>query len=388
MMEHRRQRIESWLQALRPLWEIQPFREPRPAWVDRWPALAADLEACPEDRIAAFNADADLALSWLAAYFPGLEELAAACDVPCTVVPRANGEGHWSKGIPGRKRAQIEAFAAATQSTGRTVLDWCGGKGHLGRLLAREWQVPVHTLEIDPDLCSDGQQLAARLGVQQDFVLADALAVETWPGPGQHAVALHACGELHRRLLVRGVQSGVARFDVAPCCHYRGVAAAYAAMAPGAGLVLKRDDLRLAVTETVTASPRLVRQRDKEMAWKLAFDDYRRDSAATAYQSFRSVPPPWFRGSFADFMIRLAQREGLSPPPVSWLSSGEAAGWRRQQRVMRYSAVRHAFRKALETWLVLDLALYLEAHGYRARLSRFCSRSLTPRNLLLSAERS
>ena len=54
---------------------------------------------------------------------------------------------------------------------------------------------------------------------------------------------------------------------------------------------------------------------------------------------------------------------------------------------MRLSVVRHAFRRALEVWLVLDLAVHLESRGYRVDVGQFCERALTPRNLLISARR-
>jgi hypothetical protein len=54
--------------------------------------------------------------------------------------------------------------------------------------------------------------------------------------------------------------------------------------------------------------------------------------------------------------------------------------------VMRLSIVRHAFRRPLEIWLVLDLACYLEQQGYSVSIGSFCDRQLTPRNLLISAQ--
>ena len=69
------------------------------------------------------------------------------------------------------------------------------------------------------------------------------------------------------------------------------------------------------------------------------------------------------------------------------LAEFERAGWQRLREVMRYSIVRHAFRRALEIWLVLDAAVHLEKSGYSVSLSSFCERTLTPRNLLISARR-
>ena len=49
--------------------------------------------------------------------------------------------------------------------------------------------------------------------------------------------------------------------------------------------------------------------------------------------------------------------------------------------------LRNLFRRPLELWLVLDRALFLEEQGYSVRLGTFCDYPLTPRNLLLLAER-
>jgi hypothetical protein len=149
--------------------------------------------------------------------------------------------------------------------------------------------VPVHTLEIDAALCAEGAALANRQRLSHEFLNINALTAADWPKRGQHAVALHACGDLHRRLIAQGADVGVARFDVAPCCYYRGVASTYQALSGNLHTALTRDDVRLAVTETVTASARLTVQRDKEMAWKLGFDAYRRASSGRQYQNFKPV---------------------------------------------------------------------------------------------------
>jgi hypothetical protein len=88
------------------------------------------------------------------------------------------------------------------------------------------------------------------------------------------------------------------------------------------------------------------------------------------------------------FARQMAQREGLAISSQTALAEFEQAGWRRQREVMRLSIVRHAFRRSLEVWLVLDLAIFLEGQGYDVQLGSFCARQLTPRNLLISAQRA
>ena len=140
------------------------------------------------------------------------------------------------------------------------------------------------------------------------------------------------------------------------------------------------------MTELVTAAPRQARQRDREMAWKLGFDVWRRQaSGSDGYRNFRPVPAPWMRGSFAEFMVLLAGRESLPVPGDHQVDLLERRGWARQREVMRLSVVRHVFRRPLEVWLALDLAVRLQNDGYSVSLGRFCERRLTPRNLLISA---
>jgi hypothetical protein len=49
--------------------------------------------------------------------------------------------------------------------------------------------------------------------------------------------------------------------------------------------------------------------------------------------------------------------------------------------------VRGLFRRPLELWLVLDRALYLEENGYAVQVGEFCDSQLTPRNLMVLAQR-
>lgn len=384
----RRRRLDTLLAAFAHLWRPQPFRQARPAWCEDFPALTAELLALPEAEAEHLASDGAAALARLCRHLPVVAELAELVDIPVADRPPAAPPGrHWAWEIPGRKRSQIEAFAGAARASGRPVLDWCGGKGHLGRLLALEWQVEATSLEIDPLLCADGRKLAGRARADQKFVVADALATGELPRAGQHLVALHACGDLHRRAVRHGAERGVAALDLAPCCYYRGVAADYAPLAGGATLRLARDDLRLAVTETVTASPRLARQRDRAMAWKLGFDALRREVEGSGYRPFKPPPAPWLRADFAGFCRAMMAREGLPLPPSFAPEEFERRGWQRQREVLRLSVVRHAFRRGLEVWLVADLAAHLEAAGYAVGLTTFCRRELTPRNLMLSARR-
>jgi hypothetical protein len=311
------------------------------------------------------------------------------------------GEKRLSTDIPGRKQAQIEAYAAALGAPRAPLLEWCSGKGHLGRLLAHRWHWPVASLEIDTALCDAGEDLARRAHVDcmQHFIRADALATDTPRHlAGRHAIALHACGDLHTRLIAGGVAHNSPAIDVAPCCYYRTLNETYRPF-NATTLTLSHDDLRLAVTETVTASAKQRRQSRQALAWKLAWVELRQAlTGETGYVPFPPVPEAWLRGTFAEFVEQMWERErrrGLAradscPEPARSsprLQDYEARGHTRAARMLRLQLARLAFRRALEVWLLMDMAVYLEHHGYTVAVAPFCAPELTPRNLLLSARR-
>jgi hypothetical protein len=121
------------------------------------------------------------------------------------------------------------------------------------------------------------------------------------------------------------------------------------------------------------------------MAWKLGFNLLRGAEGDGEYRSIRPIDKGWLQRDFAGFCTALAEREGLTlPPDVAW-HEAEQAGWRRQRETMRLSLPRHAFRRAIELWLVRDLSCFLEVNGYAVKIGTFCAREVTPRNILISA---
>ena len=229
-----------------------------------------------------------------------------------------------------------------------------------------------------------GAELARRQGVTQQMHCGDALAPATRElVRGREVVALHACGELHRRLVRHAREDGAEAYAIAPCCYYRGADEGYWALSSEADLPLSAAQLRLAVTETVTAPPAIRRRLARDQAWKLGFKALCAGLGVSARMTFRPVPPGWLGGSFEDFCRALAIREALVlPREVDW-AHWERAGWARRDEVRRLELVRHAFRRPLEVWLVLDLALSLAEQGFEATVGRFCPRALTPRNLMV-----
>jgi hypothetical protein len=177
---------------------------------------------------------------------------------------------------------------------------------------------------------------------------------------------------------------------VAPCCYNRISSEQYQALsapARASALRLSREDLGLPLSETVTAGLRVRLQRDTSMARRLGFDQLQRQlRGCDEYLPTPSLPSEWLHRSFADYCQHLAALKGLSTGEQDWAAL-EQHGWQRLAQVRNLELVRGLFRRPLEMWLVLDRALFLQENGYQAQVGRFCETALTPRNLMVLAER-
>ncbi len=386
-------RLTQQLVEWQPLWRPLPFQHPQVPWAGSYPDLHAVLLALDEAELARLHAEpfTDSPLSpWLPvtelAELVALPHLAGAPDV----LPEA-----WSQHVGGRKWQQIEAFLPQIQlASGQALVEWCAGKGHLSRVLARWHATPVTALEWQPALCEQGQALAERQGAAVRLVPRDVMSTDTagWLSEHTHAVALHACGDLHVRLLELAAGAGCA-VTLAPCCYQRTTAARYRplsrqgrALAEAHGLALSREDLGLAVQETVTAPRHVQRSRERAGAWRIGFDRLQREvRGIDEYLPVPSLAYGQMPSTFEGFCRWAAGQKAIAlPAGIDWVGL-EAAGWRRQAEVARLELVRHLFRRPLEVWLALDRLVFLEEAGFTGELGTFCARELTPRNLLLRA---
>lgn len=386
--------LDALLVACRPYWQIQPFHHRQLIWQASQPELAACLNDLSLEQTQVLDADAPALAALLAPFIPQADRLLALSRLT-PLAQRAMPAPPETLGshIPGRKWQQIRHFAAALPAVRGPLLEWCAGKGHLGRLLAHDTGLAVTSLEWQPALCREGEALARRAGVEMRFLAADAFAPSSsrWLQPEQHALALHACGELHTHLLQQACERGLAAISLSPCCYHRIRSPFYQPLsAAGRASVLRlgSPELRLPLQETVTAGRRIRRLRDREQTWRLAFDLLQRSvRGEESYLPVPNVQKGQLTGEFRDFAHWAAQRKGLTLPTGLDYAAFEAAGAQRLPVVARMELVRHLFRRPLELWLVLDRALYLQEQGYRVQIGEFCDKPLTPRNILIHGER-
>jgi len=387
--------LDAFLIEHQALWKPRPFTHLSLPWETSYPELSSWLRGRSlDDAEHAHNQPADLADA--PEPFASLAKLSAKLSAVGSLPGHAlETAGHrLNVDVPGRKWQQIEAFASrlAFSSQPTHWLDWCSGKGHLGRRLLNAGQ-QLTCVEYDPVLVASGQALSQRhhlhaLHIEQDALAADACTVLN---AAHTPVALHACGDLHVRLMQLASATGCQQMAIAPCCYNRTVHGEYQALSsPGlrSFLRLSREDLALPMSETVTAGARVRRQRDTSMARRQAFDLLQRQlRGVDEYLPTPSLPSAWLDKPFADYCCDLAALKDLSTTGSMDWEHLEASGWQRLAEVRNLELLRGLFRRPLELWLNLDRALFLVEQGYAVRLGIFCETALTPRNLLLLAER-
>jgi len=380
--------IDSLLTKTRQYWQILPFEHLDIPWLSN-PQLHSALSSLTDDDIEALEAS-DKKLRQFLGPLISLN-LDIIDDLLLNKEPINDVPSYFKAGIKGRKWSQIASFEALLAPTTQPILEWCSGKGHLGRLIAMHRGNEVTSLEWQPSLCLQGKTLAEKHQVNQTFIEADAFNVDAGKllNGSHHVVALHACGDLHRVLLTHSAQRHVSRLSIAPCCYHLIKTTVYqplSLIAQKSALCLSRQDLSLSMQQTVVAGKRERKHRDIEVAWRLGFDLLQRHlTQIEAYLPLPSIKQSMLNGSFEAFCRWACEIKKLKFDENLSMASFESKGFERQCVNRRIETVTHAFRQLLERWLLLDRVIFLQEQGYEVSLFNFCESKITPRNAMITA---
>ena len=379
--------LDNLLYATRQYWQCTAFDYDELPWA----SLSAPLTELSDNDVAKLDSDQDALYRFFSPLIEGVEQLPKLSALSAAQAKRTDYPFWISNGIKGRKFEQLQDFVAALGVPTEPVLEWCAGKGHLGRMLAYNKAPNVHSIELQQHLCEQGQHSAQQQGLAMKFSQADVLTddVAHYFETQQHAVALHACGALHQSFMQQACSAQTQQISLSPCCYHLFTDDMYEAMselAKCSKLNMRHRDLKLALQETVTAPSRVAKVRKTEVEWRLGFDAMRKEiTGSTTYVSVPSVNKAVFSDSFKSFCAWAADKKALEIPQDIDYEYFLLKGQVRKKVTERIELVRHVFRRAIEVWLVLDRALYLQQQGYQVTVNTFCEKQLTPRNILIKA---
>ena len=377
------------------LWKQSAFKDTNFSSLESLPKLKAWLFELTNDSLFSYQENDRLLLKEISPYFSDALSIISLIDFPTTTkVDQFEAPKFWDNEIPGRKAHQILAFKQALGSINLPLLEWCSGKQHLGRLLSEVSRLDSTGLEIDISLVKQANLLAKKRKIPHLSkcyhcdVLSSSSAL--YIKKNQHAIALHACGGLHTQLIQNCSQKRVERISFSPCCYHRFNASnTYLHLSEAAKtsmLQLTTEDLRLAVRETKTASMSETNNRRQLQSWRLGFDHLQRDlRQEDSYLETPTLSAAILKNGFQNFCLHLAKIKNVEIKRPINFDYYEKKGALRFHHYERAELFRMVFRRALESWLVLDRALYLKEQGYDTEIGIFCSPDISPRNFFIDA---
>jgi len=385
------QQLDNYLTELQLFWKFEAFHHGDYPWRSSHPALSEFLDGLSDLELQHYQQNPALLQVKLSPFIESLRQLddplfnVDALCITDTEVP------FWlTTGIKGRKWSQISAFAQQVNNQ-QPIVEWCAGKGHLGRLISWQQQLPVTSVEWQQKLCDLGTQLSEKMQLQQTFKQADVLQGEAdgCIHTDCHAIALHACGDLHLHLIELAKKERPKQLTISPCCYHLTEQAIYQACSgqgKASALRINKQELKLAVSKQATSGARQARLGEQEVLWRLAFDELQKHFLKTEdYLPLPSFPKTLLSASFNDFVGWAKDEKSLTFAQPDALQPFLDLAKERLKKVRRMELLSQFFVRPLELWLVYDRALALQESGYQVQLSTFCEPQITPRNLLIQA---
>jgi len=386
------QQLDNYLDLLSCYWQFEAFHLRDYPWSDINPALSEFLDNLSEQELALYQDSPETLYALLSPLIKPLRPLSDSLFIIQSLEYAEADIPFWlTTGIKGRKWSQISAFAGQVNDQ-HPIVEWCAGKGHLGRLISWQNNLDVTSIEWQKKLCDLGQAEATKMQVQQKFKQADVLKGEAdnCIEKNCHAVALHACGDLHLRLIKLAKQRKPAQLTISPCCYHLTEQSVYlpcSLQGKVSPLRITKQLLKLAVSKQVTTGKRQSRLSEKEVLWRLAFDELQKCSLATEdYCPLPSFPKALLSGEFSEFVAWAMDKKSLAFNLPKQLQAFLDLAQKRLNKVRRMELISQFFVRPLELWLVYDRVLALQESGYKVKLSSFCDEQVTPRNLLIQAE--
>ncbi|WP_163931773.1 methyltransferase [Paraferrimonas sp. SM1919] len=396
------EQLNQLLEDTQPLWQVRSFDHQCLPWLEQYPQFCRWLSELTLEQTHQLNNDQDRLNECL------LAELQAEMDqhlhqqlsqlLDFRVKPLAATEdidfedkSYFQAHIKGPKWQQIVRFNQQLDDSLDT-LEWCGGKGHLGRLFAKVNNRKVTTLEWQASLCEQGEQFAHLWQLPQKFICGDAFNADSDVfSQVQQAAALHACGDLHVELLKQSSQQQLQSVVVSPCCYHLINVDCYqplAAIAKNSRLLLAKADLQIPLQKQRLESTKTQSQRDQKMAYRLGFDAlYKAQYPNQPYMPVPTIKPQQLNASFKDFCLWVAEVKSIELAKFD-AQQYFVTGKNRLVLIRQIDLVKHLFRDLIELWLVLDRVLFMQEQGYQVELGSFCDESLTPRNILIKANKA
>lgn len=295
--------------------------------------------------------------------------------------------------VSAKKKSEINSLLHVTNQFGEidAILDIGGGVGHLSGSLVHNRPRKAYCVDFNGELQAAGvarlqkwdQETLAKIQFIKSSFHEEFECKEFDKHKNRMVVGLHSCGKLGTDVLKVASRKEYEHIALASCCYHK-LNGAYniSILAQACGMRLSENSLHLAA--------RCYRFEDlQEFENKLMVRKYRYGlhllrykRGEKAFASIGNTKLSDYRASFYDYVKKYSDVTGLSRDEVeAFYRSGDVQD--KINEIILVDIIRAMFGRVIETYLVLDRALFLQERGYNVKIVEAFERRLSPRNLLL-----
>ena len=351
-----------------------------------WAPYLLALDDAAVDRLEARGVEED----WPDEAPGSLHDLTASVRSVCRIPNAREGDALAARRFESaKKQLQVDAFARVVvplAANASRVVDVGSGHGHLTRALAERLDMPVIGLERDAALASTARALAKHGAAA--FAVTDVLASGLELSPRDCVVGLHACGELGDAMVVSAARAHAAIALVGCCLQKRRPASRPSLFAGQPALDLPKSILglsNLTARDDAVEASRVENLRARERRLALHRLLTKAGEAIVLGAEIEGLNRRAAHAELEGLVTRAFALRQLSSPSLTAIA--DAAQWAHVHyaRMRRLALPRSLLGRALEVFVLLDRAAYLEKQDYEVAISVLFPAAVSARNLVLSA---
>lgn len=364
----------------------RPFWEETLSWEGKYPEISTFLRSWTSEEVEKFERCPHLHPKSPSLLVDIFESARGLTDLPNLYDEKLSLPQQLSYNIKGRKWAQITHVISVMNGSYSGIVDWCCGKGHLGRTLSHVFDVPLQGLDIDEELIIQARKLSESRS-QHQFTKCDVLKKGEVPILDGTIVALHSCGSLLDRAIETMLDQKLRQGIFVSCCYHRIQTSHWipkSQKCANENVQLDVFELRIPSTFEYSASTKIRKRRRREMLYRVSFDLLLRDLCGNQeYQKIASVPDAWKDLSFEEFVQNISRREHILIPQQINLIQYLEMGQQKLNQIRGLGSLRSLFSRLIELLVIGDRALWLQEKGREAVVGIFAPEEVTPRNTII-----
>lgn len=284
----------------------------------------------------------------------------------------------------------------------KSFIDIGGGKGHLSRLLSQKLNMPGTCIEMNEDFIKRGKKLLTNQAVNfkhsellfDDEIANSKILKEASKSDNDLCIGLHTCGPLANSIIKASAlnkQNYILNFG---CCYLKlkpGKKVGISSHSSKFSLPLSKYALTLATRAHtgLTWQDYLLKRKVKSYRYGIHLYLYH----VIGIKQFINVgdgSKADYQNNFYEYALKKLEHLKITTKQTS----SEIQQWWEQPSIQQkidemycMNIIRWQFGRAIEMWILLDRACYLEEKGYEIKMEEYFNEKISPRNIGIFASK-